>query len=58
MEDLGVSLGVSRGLRTGLSLVRGGHTSGCEASEAQDDVKLHCEVRGKEAGNCENFKER
>jgi len=56
MEDLGVSLGVSLG--TGLSLDRGGHTSGREASEAQEDVKLHCEVRGKEAGNCENFKER
>ena len=49
MEDLGVGLGVSLG--TCLSLDRGGHTSGREASEAQEDVKLHCEVRGKEAGN-------
>ena len=46
MEHLGVSLGVSCGLGTGLSLDRGGHTSSSEASEAQEDVKLRSEVRG------------
>ena len=46
MEHLGVSLGVSCGLGTGLSLDRGGHTSSSKASEAQEDVKLHSELRG------------
>ena len=44
VEDLGVSLGVSRGLRTGLSLDRGSDASSREASEAQENWKLHAEM--------------